>query len=748
MDTYFSFIDSVQKNTKMVLGGVFFVTLTLISLFAFEATPVTRFASQEALAWHCESMTASPASIERGESSTLTWAFVDDENIWVTIEGVSGKWDGITGSTIVSPTQTTTYKAIAHKAGTDKTYECSVTVSVTEPPKEEPRVPACPYVASENVTVVNFNGGKERNDATLLLSNNSNNYELTASQTLPAGTYTVKTASWDGYADRVNVTQPKEQWNVLVRGSSWEKGPVGPTTDIADYVVQDSKNNTFANAIVLTETGSTVAVVHAVAGDNSSPNSVVPVCVAFEKKSEDPAPSCSMYVSSTQVKEGDTVTLNWSSSNTSSAFIDQGIGATTLSGSKNMTIQSATTFTGTFKDSKGKEVTCSAGVSIKSSGGGGKCINCDDDDEEEDEEDEDDPEPTIVLGKTVTKTGSYITLDQVPYTGFEAGPMLTTFFWLMVFVLSVLIAYISTQYHPLERLKVAFSTAYAYGTEEEVHEAVEMKYVMSPVQNIPALSEIPTQSHGSNSSDAISIIEDMAHKENILLSPEALRLMYAEIRNTDSSPTQYLTGLFEIAKTEYPQEDGWILLSKERAEKLLGKSQNNTVLNVTAENHASSEVEAEPKAFRVEQRPISKKYMPMSSSPVTSASQASGTKPEAKSSTSSSSDETAVVFIDSLVNLEKKKVFDTLRDFASRGNDVGAVITAVVRKLDEVYRYRLEGGRTPDKEIAGKTATWSNGDFENVLGILVECIDYTYANNHIGTKVALTKAFEHFEKKA
>ena len=141
MDTYFSFIDSVQKNTKMVLGGVFFVTLTLISLFAFEATPVTRFASQEALAWHCESMTASPASIERGESSTLTWAFVDDENIWVTIEGVSGKWDGITGSTIVSPTQTTTYKAIAHKAGTDKTYECSVTVSVTEHPKEEPKHP-------------------------------------------------------------------------------------------------------------------------------------------------------------------------------------------------------------------------------------------------------------------------------------------------------------------------------------------------------------------------------------------------------------------------------------------------------------------------------------------------------------------------------------------------------------------------------------------------------------------------------
>jgi len=331
--------------------------------------------------------------------------------------------------------------------------------------------------------------------------------------------------------------------------------------------------------------------------------------------------------------------------------------------------------------------------------------------------------------------------------------MLTTFFWLMVLALSVLIAYVSTRYHPMDRLKVAFSTAYAYNIKEDVSEVVEMKSVMAPVHSIPALSEIPTAPHGSNSSDPISIIEDMAHKENILLSPEALRLMYAEIRKTESSPTQYLTGLFEIAKTEYPQEDGWILLSKERAEKLLGKSQNNIVLDVqdtiphtTINNVLSS---AEPKAFRVEQKQISKKYSaPMSSpAPVTNSSQATGTKPEVKS-TPSSSDETAMIFIDSLVNLEKKKVFDTLRDFASRGNDVGAVITAVVRKLDEVYRYRLEGGRIPDKEIAGKTATWSNGDFENVLGILVECIDYTYANNHIGTKVALTKAFEHFEKKA
>ena len=907
MNTIFSFVETVHKNSKVVLGGIFIAVLTLVSFYIFEMASRAQFPTNEAFAWSCVAFDADVDTIEKGATTTLSWSFSADSGIYVTIDQISGQeWSGVTGSVQVSPTVTTTYKAVAHKTGTDVTYECSTTVKVTEPPKEEPPVPACPYVASDTVTVVNFNGGKKRSDTTILLSNNAAKTELTASQSLPAGTYTIKTSSWDGYLDRVNVTQPKEQWNVEVRGGTWKKGPVGPTTDIADFVIQDTKNNTFANAITLTETGTTVAVVHAAAGDTSSPNSVVPVCVAFEKQTppkeeppvpacpyvasdtvtvvnfnggkkrsdatlirsdlsgqteltasqtlpagtytiktaswdgyldrvnvtqpheqwnvevrtsswkkgpvgpttdiedfvientknntfvnaitltesgttvaavhavagdtsspnsvvpvcvafekqtdNDTSPSCSMNVSSSRVNKGESVTLSWNSGNTVSASIDQGIGSTTLSGSKNITIQSATTFTGIFKDSKGKEVTCSAGVSLK--GGGGSCVNCDDDDddddEDEDDDDDDDSEPVIVLGKTITKAGSYVTLDQVPYTGFEAGPMLTTFFWLMVLALSVLIAYVVTRYQHFARLKVAFATEVVGTLQQEDEDRQIQKSVMTPPQSSVILSDVPTHTQSSNA-DAISIIEEMAHKENILLSPEALRLMYAEIKNTDSSPTQYLTGLFEIAKTEYPVEDGWILLSKERAEKLLGKSQNNTVLNVNA--FASSgvvneeaRVAAEPKAYRVEQRPISRKNTQTATTPMTS-SPAQMYEVQESTYVASSDDETALLFIDSLANLEKKKVFDVLRGFASRGNDVGALITAVVRKLDEVYRFRVEGGQTPNKEIAGKTATWSNGDFENVLGILVECIDYTYANNQVGTKVALTEAFEHFEKK-
>ena len=50
--------------------------------------------------------------------------------------------------------------------------------------------------------------------------------------------------------------------------------------------------------------------------------------------------------------------------------------------------------------------------------------------------------------------------------------------------------------------------------------------------------------------------------------------------------------------------------------------------------------------------------------------------------------------------------------------------------------YEVITNRTPNEDLVYKTASWSNEDFEKVLGILVECIDYSYSSNRIGTKIA------------
>src|SRR5947207_7343083 len=58
-------------------------------------------------------LSASPASIERGQSSTLTWSTENSDD--VTLEGV-GKVDA-SGSKSVSPTQSTNYRLVAKGPG-------------------------------------------------------------------------------------------------------------------------------------------------------------------------------------------------------------------------------------------------------------------------------------------------------------------------------------------------------------------------------------------------------------------------------------------------------------------------------------------------------------------------------------------------------------------------------------------------------------------------------------------------------
>lgn len=102
---------------------------------------------------------------------------------------------------------------------------------------------------------------------------------------------------------------------------------------------------------------------------------------------------------------------------------------------------------------------------------------------------------------------------------------------------------------------------------------------------------------------------------------------------------------------------------------------------------------------------------------------------------------TLPLFLDHLNAKEQQKGFELLRQLLTKGVPVETFITVLVRKLDDVYKHRLEGNHSPDHTVAAKTATWSNADFEAVLGILVECIDYSYSSNKVGTKVALTKLF-------
>lgn len=163
-----------------------------------------------------------------------------------------------------------------------------LSASFTNAQLAQPAVPACPFTSSDG-TVVIFPYAR-------LVSGDPSNWggaansiynSFDVSTSLSSGTYTVKTFSWDGYPERVSVSQPNEQWNVEAYNGSTLLGNVGPTTDLADNIIEDSKTNTFTDGLNMAQSVDKIRVVHSYLTGDATPNSVVPICAAFKKKVTD-----------------------------------------------------------------------------------------------------------------------------------------------------------------------------------------------------------------------------------------------------------------------------------------------------------------------------------------------------------------------------------------------------------------------------------------------------------------------------
>jgi peptidoglycan-associated lipoprotein len=84
------------------------------------------------------SLTANPNSIQKGQSTTLTWQTTNATD--VTLEGIGAV--EANGSREATPAESTTYRLIAKGAG--GTQEATARVTVTQPPPPPPPVTAAP----------------------------------------------------------------------------------------------------------------------------------------------------------------------------------------------------------------------------------------------------------------------------------------------------------------------------------------------------------------------------------------------------------------------------------------------------------------------------------------------------------------------------------------------------------------------------------------------------------------------------
>lgn len=135
--------------------------------------------------------------------------------------------------------------------------------------------------------------------------------------------------------------------------------------------------------------------------------------ITVEKKErEHKAPQCDMWISDSRVERGDRVTVSWDSKNVDEVSINNGIGDVDTEGSKTVRVERSTTYIGTFYGTDGGSVKCSVEVDVE----------------------RDVPPPTH-------KT-PYITLDSVPYTGLELGPVGTFVYYAFLIFWAAFAAYL------------------------------------------------------------------------------------------------------------------------------------------------------------------------------------------------------------------------------------------------------------------------------------------------------------------
>ncbi|MBX9906905.1 hypothetical protein K2X96_03340, partial [Patescibacteria group bacterium] len=203
-----------------------------------------------------------------------------------------------------------------------------------------------------------------------------------------------------------------------------------------------------------------------------------------------------------------------------------------------------------------------------------------------------------------------ISFTNIPYTGFDAGPFLTSVFYTLLALWSLAVAYVLV----IKRGSVlGFSLPFAqpvmggHGTlmphNEFVahHEARAHAHVtpavfapvahtshahVAPTHAVP--ENLPTIGYAQHVASkevahevvapagertTIAYLEDAAHAHNVLLSSDALRAIIDQGETLHDNET-LLTEVIARAKGAYPREDGWIILNRERVTALFADEES------------------------------------------------------------------------------------------------------------------------------------------------------------------------------
>ncbi len=167
--------------------------------------------------------------------------------------------------------------------------------------------PSCPFTPQAGRTIVNFDGTKIFSSGGLP--------QITTYTTLAPGQYNISLFAYDEYATRNTVSQPNEKYYIrLLANDNTVLVKTASTRDLPDYVTLATVSDRVASAVTIARYATKIEAVHGAFPDNSSPNSVVPGCAAFDLL---PAPrvtvSCSANPQTSTLNTSGN-TINWTAS--------------------------------------------------------------------------------------------------------------------------------------------------------------------------------------------------------------------------------------------------------------------------------------------------------------------------------------------------------------------------------------------------------------------------------------------------
>jgi hypothetical protein len=195
-----------------------------------------------------------------------------------------------------------------------------------------------------------------------------------------------------------------------------------------------------------------------------------------------------------------------------------------------------------------------------------------------------------------------ISLSQVPYTGFEAGPFMTAMFYLILVAWSLLISYLIVlrQRTGAQRLSMAVIEPPIVVTQNQAamqHAEQVRPDVFAPVISSAVLTDRRVEKHvpanlpigpvvvgyenlAAEEAEAVALanphqatdavvtdLENRTHAQKALLSSDAIRHF---IGTTDGTVNRHetLDVIITEAKKMYPLEDGWIVINESRMRNL------------------------------------------------------------------------------------------------------------------------------------------------------------------------------------